>query len=157
MKITALERREDLSDQPKLNEIYNQFDGLINELNAKALSNDTILFINKVVEEINAISRSGRSLKRLLLKKQSGIIKLTEKKHRIVVKNYYRNQWLVLGTAVFGIPIGLAMAAGGNMGSLALGLPIGLAIGIAIGSEKDKKAFKEGRQLNIDLKDIFCF
>lgn len=157
MRITALKGREDLSDKPKLNEIYKKFDKLITELNSKALPNDTILFTNKVIEEINTTSKTGRGLKRLLLKKQSKIIRLMAKNHQIVVKNYYRNLWLALGMLVFGIPIGAAMAASnGNMSLLPLGLPIGLAIGIAIGSEKDKKAFKEHRQLNLDLKDTFC-
>jgi len=157
MKITALKNREDLSDQPKLTEIFTQFGELIKELNTKALSNDTILFINKEIEEINTTSRSGSSLKRFVLKKQSTIIKLVEKKHKIVPKNHYLNLWLVLGMVVFGIPIGAALGAGnGNIGLGALGLPIGLAVGIAIGSEKDKKALRERRQLNINLKDAIC-
>jgi len=155
MKITALKKREDLSEQPKLKEFFTQFGGLINELNAKTLSNDTILFINKEIEEINTTSKSGSSLKRFMFKKQSTIIKLVEKKHKIVPKNYYLNLWLVLGMTVFGIPIGAALGAGNrNMGLAAIGLPIGLAIGIAIGSEKDKKAFREERQLNINLNTI---
>jgi hypothetical protein len=37
------------------------------------------------------------------------------------------------------------------MAMFGIGLPIGMAIGIAIGSSKDKKAFNEERQLEIDL------
>lgn len=37
------------------------------------------------------------------------------------------------------------------MAMLGVGLPVGMVIGTAIGSSKDKKAFSEGRQLEIDL------
>ncbi len=35
--------------------------------------------------------------------------------------------------------------------NFALGIPIGMGIGIAMGSGMDKKAFKEGRQLDIEV------
>lgn len=156
-KITLLKQREDLSGQPKLNGNYQRFSALIHELNTKALSDDTILFINNWVERINATPRRGSTLKRLLSKKQARIIRLVKKKDHIVVKDYYRNLWLVLGMAVFGIAIGTAMAMGnGNAGMLAPGLPIGLAVGLAVGWEKDKKAFQEGRQLDTVVKNTFC-
>lgn len=156
-KITPLKRREDLSGQPELNVIYRQFGALIYELDTKSLSEDTILFINNRVEKINATPGSGSMLKKLLLKKQARIIRLVKKNDHIVVKDYYRNLWLVLGMVVFGIPIGAAMGgSSGNVGMLALGLPIGLAIGLAVGSEKDKKAFQDGRQLNTAVQHIFC-
>ena len=55
--------------------------------------------------------------------------------------------------SAFGIPIGLALGASqGNNGMLGAGLPIGMVIGIAVGSSLDKKAFKEGRQLDLEIK-----
>ena len=71
----------------------------------------------------------------------------------MVPKNYYRNMWLALGMSVFGLPIGVAFGASiGNMGLLGVGLPIGMAIGTLVGSQMDKKALKESRQLNIEIK-----
>lgn len=157
MKITALKKRESLSVQPKLNEIYTQFEGLIDKLNCREFPDKTIGFINQAIAELNATTATGNSLRKLILKKQSGVIKFIEKEHKLVPKNHYRNQWLAKGMAVFGIPIGMTFGAGvGNMGLLAIGLPIGLAIGMAVGSEMDKKAFKEGRQLNTELKSGMC-
>ncbi|MBK8045016.1 MAG: hypothetical protein IPK21_21620 [Haliscomenobacter sp.] len=57
-----------------------------------------------------------------------------------------------LGMAAFGLPIGVAFGMSlGNIGLLGSGLPIGLAIGVALGSGLDKKAFKEGKQLDLDI------
>jgi hypothetical protein len=38
-----------------------------------------------------------------------------------------------------------------NMAFLGLGLPIGLAIGAVLGLRMDKKAFEEGRQLDVKI------
>lgn len=157
MKITELKKREDLSGQPKLNKIYTQFEELIDELNYRDFPDKTIGFINQEIAELNTTTATGDSLKKLILKKQSRMIRFIEKEHKLVPKNYYRNLWLALGMAVFGIPIGVAFGAGmGNMGLLAIGLPIGLAIGMTVGSEMDKRAFKESRQLNTELNGGMC-
>lgn len=61
---------------------------------------------------------------------------------------------MVLGMPTIGLPIGVAFGASiGNMGLLGIGLPIGMVIGLALGSGMDKKVSKEGRQLNIELKN----
>jgi hypothetical protein len=81
------------------------------------------------------------------------LIKLIEKEVKLVPKNYYRNLWLTLGMAGFGIPIGVAFGASlGNMAFIGVGLPIGLAFGIALGTGMDKKALAEGRQLDLEIK-----
>ncbi len=86
----------------------------------------------------------------MLIKKQNKILRLLEKEYKLVVKNYYQNLWLIVGMTSIGLPMGLAFGLGfDNMGLLASGLPIGMAIGLAIGVTMDKKASKEGRQLNL--------
>ena len=53
----------------------------------------------------------------------------------------------------FGLPIGAALGLSlGNMAFLGIGLPVGMSIGLGIGASMDKKAFEEGRQLDIELK-----
>jgi hypothetical protein len=69
-----------------------------------------------------------------------------------VPKNHYRNVWLALGIAAFGVPLGVVFGASlGNMGYLAIGIPFGLSIGLAIGTGLDKKAADEGRQLDVEI------
>ena len=81
------------------------------------------------------------------------IIKKLEKEVKLVPKNYYSYLWLAIGIASFGVPIGVAFGAMlGNMAFLGIGLPIGLAIGFLVGYEMDKKAYEEGRQLDVEIK-----
>ena len=96
---------------------------------------------------------NAKELRKQIKNTQSGIIKLIEKEHKLVTKNHYRNTWLVVGMAVFGIPLGVAFGASlGNMAFLGIGLPIGMAIGSAVGTAMDKKAFEEGRQIDLEIK-----
>ena len=114
----------------------------------------TVEIINKHIEDLNSSLISGNGFKRQLIKKQTQIVKLLEKEHKLVSKNYYRNLWMILGMSAIGLPIGVAFGVSiGNMGLLVIGLPIGMVIGLALGSGMDKKALKEGRQLNIELKN----
>ncbi len=154
MEVKHLRYREDSASKSKLNKTQIQFRELIGELNNKNLPDKTVEIINKHIEELNSPLLSDSAFKSLLIKKQAQIIKLLEKTHKLVPINYYRNLWMVLGMSAIGLPIGVAFGASiGNMGLLAIGLPIGMIIGLAMGSAMDKKASKEGRQLNIELKN----
>ncbi len=82
---------------------------------------------------------------------------MIEKELKLVTKNHYRNTWLALGMAAFGIPLGVAF--GTSLGNIAFigiglpnGLPNGLAVGIAVGTGMDKKAFEEGKQMDLEIK-----
>lgn len=153
MIIIELKKREDLQHFPKLQEALGQFEKLIEELNHRNLPDNTVAFVNQLIEEINSSSTTERNFKKLLLKNQNQITKFLEKEHKLVPKNYYRNLWIPLGMSAFGLPFGVALGASlGNMGLLGAGLPIGLAIGAAVGANLDKKALTEGRQLITELK-----
>lgn len=152
MNIIKLIEPKDENISPKLKEIYFKFNELIDELNSKEFPVNTINSINLDIEELNSASPNMKGVRGHLLKKQTKILRLIEKEHKIVAKNYYRNLWMALGMATFGVPFGVAYGIiSGNMAMLGVGLPVGMVIGIAIGSSKDKKAFSEGRQLEIDL------
>ena len=89
-----------------------------------------------------------------LRKSQIDILRLLKEKLKLAPINYYRNIWLALGMTAYGIPLGVAYGSiTGNMAFLAIGLPIGMVLGIAIGVGMDKKALKEGRQLDIEIKN----
>ncbi|MFW5708571.1 MAG: hypothetical protein ACOC12_11640, partial [Bacteroidota bacterium] len=84
--------------------------------------------------------------------KQANIFSFLEKELKLVPANYYRNTWLAIGMAAFGLPIGAAFGIlTGNIALIGIGLPIGLAVGMALGSEMDKKAAEEGRQLDLSV------
>ena len=152
MNIIEIKERQNISDDIKLSRIYNQLGELLKELREKELPPEVIKSINQDIEELNFTILTGIELRRLVKQKQTKIIKLVEKELKITPKNYYRNLWLVLGMSL-GSGIGVFIATSiGNMGLLGIGIPIGMVIGIAVGTAMDKKAFEEGRQLNIEVK-----
>ena len=151
MKINSLKPRPEISNKPKLQKVYAQFEKLIDELKAIALPEKITVFINASIDELNLIS--NEKLRSQTKKKQSKIITLIEKELKIVPINHYRNTWMAIGMSAFGVPLGVALGASlGNMGLLAIGLPIGMAIGLSVGTSMDKKAQEEGRQLNMEVK-----
>lgn len=153
MKINELNQTSGIDNNVKLVETHLQFEKLLVELRKRELPVGLVVSINRDIEDLNSISGSGNELRKVIRKKQTRIIKLLEKELKLVPKNYYRNLWLVVGMAGFGIPIGVAFGASqGNMANYGVGFPIGLAIGIAVGSGMDKKAFKEGRQIDLEIK-----
>ncbi len=154
MTIINLRGVKNLASDVKLNQLYNQFDTLLSELRKKEIPDSIIQLINKEVEEINTSnSLTTNDLRKVIKKKQTAILRLIEKEIQLVPKNYYRTLYLALGMTVFGIPLGvLAGVFLGNPGLFALGLPIGVAIGVTVGTAVDKKAVKENRQLNVEIK-----
>jgi len=152
MKLLELNKRPNIEKNSKLDKAYIKLNKLLGELTNRELSNEIVDAINKDILEINSIKEIGDPLKNAIRKKQSRILKLIEKEIKLVVKDHYRKTWLVLGMSAFGLPIGVAFGASlGNMGFLGIGLPIGMVIGMVIGTKMDKKAFEEGRQLDLEI------
>jgi hypothetical protein len=153
MNIIELKEIEGISENVKLARIYIQFQELLKELRRRELPEKIINIVNQRTEGLNSTTLTGSELGKLVNQKQTEITKMLEKELKIVPKNHYRNLWLVLGMSAFGLPIGVVYGTIiGNMAMLAIGLPIGMAIGIGLGAGLDKKAFKEGRQLEVEIK-----
>jgi len=152
MKIIELKQLPEIQENVKLKEAYTLFEKLLSELRKRDLPDGLVMSFNKYIEELNSASISADEMRKKIEKTQSEIIRLLEKEVKLVPKNYYRNIWLALGIAVFGIPIGIVFGAIlENMTFLAIGLPIGLVIGVAVGAGMDNKAGKEGRQLDVEI------
>jgi hypothetical protein len=152
MKIIELNQKPALDTSAKLKDAYLQLESLLVELRTKELPESLVISINKDIEELNANAGSEKELRKIVKRKQKRMIESLERELKLVPKNYYRNLWVAVGMAAFGLPIGVAFGAGfGNMAFLGIGLPIGLAIGAAVGARMDKKAFEEGRQLDLDI------
>ena len=153
MEINALNKIPGIDQNTKLFKAFSQFDDVLAELKKKELPKEIIFSINNTIEGIITFKGPEKEFKKHIRKAQSGIMKLIEKKLKIVPRNHYRNIWFVLGMSAFGIPIGIVLGASqGNNGMLGAGLPIGMVIGIAVGTSMDKKAFREGRQLDLEIK-----
>ncbi|MGE4515140.1 MAG: hypothetical protein AB7E26_15205 [Chryseobacterium sp.] len=154
MEIIKPDLEPELLTDTKTNALYEQLQQILSEMEQKKVSAETVAKINSETAIINSTTLRGKDLHKMLKQKQNNIIKLLEKEHKIVPKNYYRNLWLAAGMGAFGLPIGVAFGLlMGNIALLSIGLPIGMAIGIAIGASMDKKAEAQGRQLNIEIKN----
>jgi len=148
MKIRTLNEL-DASNNQKLENIHSQLINLINELNSRDIPGQIALEIDKEIESLNSISQPHYELLKSMRKSKTKILRLLEKKLKIVVRNHYRNLWMVLGMPSFGLPIGVSFGlALDNIGLLGIGLPIGMIIGMAVGSSMDKKAAAKGNQLS---------
>lgn len=152
MEINTLSKRTNIEQHKVLAKKYTAFERLIIELNKREIPPAIAALINKDIDHINSFFGSNRDLLRQLRKAESETLKLIERELKLVTKNYYRNEWIALGMATFGIPFGVAWGVIlGNMAFLAIGLPMGMVLGAAFGSAKDKKAYQNGKQLDVDM------
>lgn len=132
----------------RLRKRYDRLQGLLTALRTRALPDDLVFAINEELKQLNAPKTSPAHLRRALVQKELRILRLVEKKAKLVTPGYYRQMWTGLGMSAFGLPLGVAIGTSlGNLAYLALGLPIGLAIGSLVGRQKDKQAAAENRQL----------
>ncbi len=152
MKLIPLKPRPDLKENKKLYDAHVQLAQFIEVLTKRELPKELVNRINTEIQDVNATTVSGKKLRYLIRKKQLKIVQYLEKELKLVTKNHYKNTWLALGMAAFGIPIGIIFGTSlGNMAFLGIGLPFGMLIGIVLGTRMDTKALEEGRQLNIEL------
>ena len=151
MEIKNLRNREIIYQDIKIFGAYTQFEKLLNELRKRTLPDEVVAYINSCIGLVNSTTDFG--LRNQVKKTQADILKLLEKELKVVIKNHYRNEWMATGLATFGVPIGVIYGIlNHNMAMLGFGLPIGMLIGMAVGSSMDKRALKEGRQLDIEIK-----
>lgn len=150
MNLLCLNKRSDIEGIPGLKHFYQKLEQLIKVLQNKALPPDVVSEINSLTEKVNALPDGNNRLKDVVRDTYWVIVKIVERKCKIVPKNHYRNLWMAVGMVIFGLSIGLVFdLANGHAGMLAIGLPIGLVIGMSYGSAKDKNAFEEGRQIDV--------
>lgn len=153
MDIKELEVRPNIEQDKKLTNKYDFFEKLIDDLKKREMPSEIVHSINQNIEEINSFPGMNKDLRKLISKSQNSILKLIEKELKIVPKNLYRNRWMAIGLSVFGVPFGVIFSSIlDNMAFLGIGIPIGMVIGMALGAGMDKKAFEEGRQIDLEIK-----
>lgn len=127
------------------------FEALLAQLETHELPAGIVETINTQLNEINGVSGTEKQVLSKMRKAQATILRLLEKELKLVCRNHYRNTWLAVGMAAFGIPFGVVFGSIlGNMAFIGIGLPIGMAIGIAVGTQMDTKAKTENRQLDLE-------
>lgn len=141
-------RARELSGKSKKE--YDHLGQLLTEISIKTQSPILDSIIEQELEMLNSLPEDmpEKNLLKHIKTAKTRLLRKIEKELKIVPKNYYRNLWLAVGMALFGIPLAVSFATMvGNIALIAIGPPIGMAIGLAIGSHLDNKAKEEGRQL----------
>ena len=152
MKIIDFEKKANGVLNQKLSLKIVELENLIAALNERELPENIVGTINKEIQGINSFSGTDKIFLKQFKKTKSRILQLLEKELKLVTKNHYRNLWLAVGMIVFGIPIGTAIGTSiGNMAFIGIGMVTGMIIGITIGIAKDKEAYKNGNQLNLEI------
>lgn len=153
MEITELTDKTDIKLNVRLRKRFIYLRRLLNEVKKKEIPEDISTRINERIEEINLFAGSNKELQRTINKSLYFIVKLLERKLKIVPRSFYRTRWLIMGMILIGIPLGAIIGyVMGKMVYLGLGIPSGLIIGLFIGNHLDKKALSENRQLDIDVE-----
>jgi hypothetical protein len=138
--------------EPKLTKKFTSLSNLIFAAGKHDLPDSFVSYFNAEIEAIGNFPGSTADTTKKLGEVQKDFLSKLEKELKLIPKNHYRNLWLPVGMAAFGLPIGVVFGLlMDNIALLSIGLPIGLAIGVAFGISLDKKAEKEGRQLDFEL------
>jgi len=151
MQIANLNPRITSEQDKLLNSKLDCFNKLITELQKRELPNNIVLFVNNIIEQINLHNGNSEVLLRVIRSSQSQILNILEEKLQIVVKRHYHYKWFVMGLSVFGLPVGAVISLIlGNISYIGIGLPIGMLIGVKFGDYLDKKAFENGKQIDVE-------
>ena len=89
MSIIGLTERPNLDQDKKLEKKFNYFKSLIDELTVRELPSEIVHSINQDIEAINSFSGSNKEIRKQIRRSQSNILKLLEKKLKIVPKNLF--------------------------------------------------------------------
>jgi hypothetical protein len=141
---------ENLNQHRKLEKSFNKLSLLVEELNKKEIPEEIQEQINQEIEQVDAFMGSDNQHAKFISSAYNEILKRVRKALGLVPKHYYQNLWTALGLSVFGVPLGIAYAATLDSPAMfSIGIAMGLPIGLAIGIGMDKKANKEGKQLQV--------
>ncbi|WBL21344.1 hypothetical protein [Zunongwangia sp. HRR-M8] len=150
MELKRIKPRADIAQNKKSYKTFSQFMGFTEVIKQHELTDPVIEKLNVEIDKVN--EAPIKKLKNQIKKSQLKMLQIIEKDLKLVPKNYYQNTWIAIGISAIGIPLGTVFGLVlDNMAYLGLGIPIGLAIGFAIGSQKDKKAKEENRQMNMEV------
>lgn len=150
MKFQQLNIQKSSIQNRVLNKEIDKLNSLIAALEEKEVTQKYSAFINDQITALNVLSGTEKTLRKAIHNTYANILKKTEKELKYVAINHYRNMWMALGMSIFGLPFGIVFSVAiDNYGFIAIGLPIGMAIGMSYGITLDKKAEKDGLQLNI--------
>jgi len=152
MTFAILKSKSAYKNNEELQQKFAEFKKLIAAMKKKKIPAEHIEEINAEIGLINNFDGDDSALLKQYKNSLAGVISMLESKLSLTPKGYYRNKWMAIGIALFGVVFGTILGTAlDNMAFIALGIPLGVGLGLAIGRVKDKKAFEKGNQLDIEI------
>ncbi len=153
MDLYIITNRSEFNNSIKVSKLQLKLNALIEELNKRTLPDNIVLSFNALISEVNNYEGDKSGYIRKLRKVRFYIIRTCEKELKLVPRNLYMVRWMSIGLSAFGVPLGVIYGMlMDNMGFIGVGIGIGMTIGLSVGAGMDKKAKKEGRQLDVDMQ-----
>ena len=130
---------------------FNYLDQLIFDLKNREITTELINLINGKIDFINDFSGSEKDYIKQLKKATASILQLLGEELELVAKHHYQNQWTAYGmlAGVIFSTIFTQLGYSETWSSIGMGIPMGLLFGMLAGKNRDEKALKEGKQLNV--------
>ena len=91
MEINQLDLKFDSINNPKLGDLYSQFQEILEKLNDKKIPSEAVQYINNIVEQSNSTTLQDKALLKFLKDKQNLIIKYLEKDIKSFLKVTIKN------------------------------------------------------------------
>lgn len=143
-------KREHTTKQ--LDRVYFKLELLVKEIEKKEELKQYSTSLEAKIKLLNEYNGSEKQLIRKIKKEYHTIIKTLKREYQIYSKNYFQNNWLVLGIGYIGLPIAfIVYALSNNLALFPIGIPIGAGLGYIWGTNMDLKIKEENRQLNIEV------
>ena len=150
--IDRLSTRVDSADRRRTIRTLSYAVSAIRALQARGHDPDDVGdYFEQYATALDRSESTERALRRGISRTTTALLTYLEKQHGLVPPGHYRAQWMAIGMAAFGVPIGTAIGVVlDNMGLIGVGIPLGMVVGMAIGSGKDDAAAKDGLQLDME-------
>lgn len=137
MQFEKLKSFEGLQSQRRLKEEWRYTAALLLASEKHStISQESIDFINEAVKAFNAKKHTVRTALKGLGELQHTILRQLRLKESILLPNYFRNYWMILGALLIGLPLALIIHLLFDQ-MILIGPAIGLLMGYFSGSRRD--------------------
>ena len=124
-------------------------------LDKKDLPSHELTSINEHIALINSFNGTEKELIQMLKKTYTNVLTFIDEQLELVPKHHFRALWILYASLAAAVLSSVFHSSGFmSIGALAsVFLPISVLIGIFVGTYLDNRAKKEGRQIELELKE----
>lgn len=150
MQFEKLKSFEGLQSQRRLKEEWRYTAALLLASEKhNTISKESMDFINAAVKVFNSKKHTVRSALKDLGELQHAILRQLRLKDSILLPNYFRNYWMIVGALLIGLPLALVIHLLFDQ-MILIGPAIGALMGYFLGTQKDKVYGKTNGHLLVE-------